>query len=118
MPELWGGPDGGLILRELFKCNFSSLLLLIPSISNPIQVIHEGLSQGYFVHTYLTTPLSFGPYTSQSYVQKKLHDMHSQGISFFFSNHYILAGVYFSKEPPTITEQEKSLIQIISTGRM
>ncbi|MFP4427900.1 MAG: hypothetical protein ACLFPB_01150 [Desulfovermiculus sp.] len=117
MPELWGGPDGDRILRSLFDLDFCSLLLLIPSISNPVQVIRYGLDQGYFVHQYMAITLPFGTYTSQSSVQARLREMQSQKISFFFSSHYLLAGVYMSKRSPPVSGRNESLLQIMTAGK-
>jgi len=116
MPELWGGPDGADILCRLLERSFKYVLLLIPGISNPSRVIGHALRQGYRVQNYLTTPLPYGMYTSQKYVQTHLHTLRRQQQAFFYETYYLLAGVLFCTETPCMDGLEESLLNLLASG--
>jgi methylase of polypeptide subunit release factors len=114
LPALWGGIDGSSVLQRLLDLDASYLLLLIPSIANPLRVIRYALAQGYFVHKYLITTLPFAYYTSQDYVQQQLNIMRREGVAFFLERHYLAAGVLFSKKPSDESGLADSLQKLLT----
>ena len=118
LPHIWGGPDGGQVLCRLLDQGLPSVLLLVPAISNPEGVIDHARSQGYQVHKYLITALPFGYYTSQPEVQEWLEAMRRNGQAYFFDGHYLLAGVLFRREPPSIEGLDRSLLRLLTGSEL
>lgn len=98
LPYLWGGYDGSEVLKSLFNLNTMGVMILIPSISNPEDVINHGVKKGYNVVFFLNTTLPFGTYTSQEYVKNHLSDLKAENKSYFRENHYFLSGALFLKD--------------------
>ena len=118
MPELWGGPDGADVLRRLFDTHCNTLLLLLPSIANPVAVLEYGLQQGYHIQNYLLTTLPFGQYTSQSYVQRHLQTLRRDHCAFYFPDHYSLAGVLWKREPGALdSDRKRGLLSGLTAGQ-
>lgn len=97
LPYLWGGYDGSEVLKNLFNLDALGVMILIPSISNPEDVINHGIKKGYNAAQFLKTTLPFGTYTSQEYVKKHLLKLKAENKSYFRGNHYFLSGALFLK---------------------
>lgn len=114
LPELWGGRDGSDIMCRLLEQQAFQVMLLVPSIANPLKVVQHALDLGYHVHAYLVTCLPFGVYTSRNHVFSWLHHMRDKGTAFFFSDHYLLAGILFRATATVGPDIRKSLLHILT----
>jgi hypothetical protein len=98
MPELYGGWDGAEVIQKLLSINFSSVMMLVPSISNPLAVFSHAKNSGYSISNFLVTALPFGYYSSQPEIQDTLCVLKRQKVSFFSGAGYLIAGVLFQKK--------------------
>ncbi|MFW5993168.1 MAG: hypothetical protein ACOCPO_03430, partial [Desulfohalobiaceae bacterium] len=114
LPLLWGGPDGTRLLRALLEQEADYVLQLLPSIANPVRVLEHARGKGYWVQDYIAAPLEFGIYTAQDYVRRHLCKMREQGKAHYFREHYLLAGVLFSRQKPRNAGLDASLLQILT----
>ena len=65
LPALYGGIDGASITRQLLDMNCQSAMLMISPYSDPVGVIEYAIAQGYQVMDFVTSPMTFGYYSSE-----------------------------------------------------
>jgi hypothetical protein len=114
MPLLRGGVDGASITNCLLSLDYSTVMLLISSYSNPVNTITHAISKGYDVADFMVTPLRFGYYSSESSVKAHIADLRQSRKAFYSSNIYFLAGVLFKKHTACGVNLETELIQVMT----
>jgi methylase of polypeptide subunit release factors len=97
MPTLFGGTDGAQITNQLLELHYDSVLLMISSYSNPMEVVERSLGLGYQIIDFMTTPLEFGYYSCEPKVGQTIAQLRQKHKAFYSENIYLLAGVLFSK---------------------
>jgi len=115
LPELYGGSDGAEIIRKLLSLNFLSVMMLIPSISNPLSVFQYAKQKGYGVSNFLVTELPFGYYSSQPEIQDTLCILKHKSISFFSDTGYLIAGVLFQKKEYVERDHSEELSNVMQS---
>ena len=95
---LWGGQDGASCIRQLLNMNFDVVLLVISSISNPVDVIRHARRQGYTVADWRTRALVFGSYSCQLQVWQQIEELRAQHKAFYQDDQYLIAGVTWIRE--------------------
>lgn len=98
MPSLHGGTDGASITKRLFSLNCQNVMLLISAYSDPVGTIECAIAQGYQVKDFITSPMSFGYYSSEPKVKNRISQLKEDRKAFYSQNIYILAGVLFTRE--------------------
>ncbi|OQX25694.1 MAG: hypothetical protein BWK80_14310 [Desulfobacteraceae bacterium IS3] len=98
LPELYGGPEGTEVIIKLLSLDFTHVMMLIPSISNPLAILQYAKNSGYGISNFLVTELPFGYYSSRPEIQDTLCVLKNKNISFFSDAGYLIAGVLFQKK--------------------
>jgi hypothetical protein len=113
IPDLHGGTDGAAITKQLLATGCEHAMLMISAYSNPVGTIEYAIEQGYQVDDFITSPMSFGYYSSEPKVKWRIAQLREHGKAFYSQNIYILAGVLFKKrhklKPDLSAELIKSL---------
>ena len=114
---LYGGLDGSMISRKLLSLDYSTVLLMVSSFSNPAGLIQYASEQGYSVVDFLIRPLRFGRYSSQPEVKSRIIELHQEYKAFFSEHYYLLAGVVFQKQNHADKELSADLMAAIQSLR-
>ena len=93
MPELWGGPDGSSVTKQIIGCGFERLILLVSSFSNPLSIIEYASLCGYKVLDFAVRTMPFGAYSSEPKVRKRITELARQSAAFVSADRYCIAGV-------------------------
>ena len=116
MPTLHGGPDGASITKQLLSMDCQSAMLMISTYSDPVGTIEHAIAQGYQVQDFITSPMSFGYYSSEPKVKERIAELQKYGKAFYSENIYILAGVLFKKRSTTSqVDLSNELIKIMTS---
>jgi len=115
MPALHGGRDGSSITKQLLSLDCQSVMLMISAYSDPVGIIKHAIAEGYQVADFMTSPMSFGYYSSEPKVKQRIAELHKQQKAFYSPNIYILAGVLFKKQHHLKTDLSPELIKIMTT---
>lgn len=97
MPLLYGGEDGSSLTNTLLSLGYERTLLMISSYSNPIGTLRHAAAQGYAVHDFIIAPLTFGIYSSEPKVKRRIEALYKAGKAFYKGDIYLLIGVLFKK---------------------
>jgi methylase of polypeptide subunit release factors len=114
MPALYGGTDGSSITKELLAMEYPSAMLMISAYSDPIGTIEYAVAQGYQVDDFIASPMSFGYYSSEPKVRRRIAEMHQQHKAFYSQNIYVLAGVFFAKRHNRKSDLSMELIKVLT----
>jgi Methyltransferase small domain len=98
LPDLWGGIDGIDISKRLLSCGYPKVFLLVSSYSNPAALIGHARRCGYGISDFQVSKMSFGVYSRQDHVQRRIREMLVAGTAFFSENCYLVGGAVFSKD--------------------
>jgi len=112
---LYGGIDGSMISRRLLSLEYSTVLLMVSSFSNPAGLLQFASEQGYSVVDFLIRPLSFGRYSSQPEVKSRIVELYHEQKAFFSEHYYLLAGVVFQKQNHADMELSADLIAVMQS---
>jgi len=115
MPALHGGPDGASITKQLLSMDCQSAMLMISAYSDPVGTIEYAIAQGYQVEDFLTSPMSFGYYSSEPKVKERIAELQKYGKAFYSENIYILAGVLFKKYHISQVDLSNELLKIMTS---
>lgn len=102
IPELWGGPDGSLVTKQIVECGFEHLVLLVSSFSNPLSIIDYAASHGYRVLDYAVRTMRFGMYSSEPKVRERIAELSDGRKAFVSADRYCVAGVAWVKRRDVI----------------
>ncbi len=114
---LYGGIDGSMISRKLLSLEYSTVLLMVSSFSNPAGLLQYASEQGYSVVDFLIRPLIFGRYSSQPEVKSRIVELQQEQKAFFSEHYYLLAGVVFQKQKHVDKELSDDLMAVIQSLR-
>jgi methylase of polypeptide subunit release factors len=114
LPALHGGKDGADITKMLFEGEFPNAMLMISGYSDPVGTIEHAIAKGYQVEDFLTSPMSFGCYSSEPKVKQRISELQEHGKAFYSQNVYILAGVLFHKGKALKADLTPELIKIMT----
>jgi methylase of polypeptide subunit release factors len=114
LPLLYGGEDGSMLTNILLSLNYDTVLLMISSYSNPIGTLRRAAAEGYAVSSFLIAPLSFGVYSSEPKVRRRIETLRKTGRAFYDGSMYLLAGVRFEKRQREVPELSLGLIKILT----
>jgi len=114
---LFGGTDGSMISRKLLSLEYPTVLLMISSFSNPAGLLRYAGEQGYSVVDFLARPLSFGCYSSQPEVKKRINELRREHKAYYSEHYYLLAGVVFQKQNHADKELYAELMAIMRSLR-
>ncbi len=114
MPSLHGGTDGATITKQLLAMDCQSAMLMISAYSDPVGTIEYAIAQGYQVEDFITSPMSFGYYSSEPKVKREIAELRRQSKAFYSQNIYILAGVLFKKHHDLKADLSTELIKIMT----
>lgn len=114
MPALHGGQDGASITKQLLSLDCQSAMLMISAYSDPVGTIDHAIAQGYQVTDFITSPMSFGYYSSEPKVRQRIAELRQHQQAFYSSNIYILAGVLFKKQHSKKADLSTELIKIMT----
>jgi hypothetical protein len=114
MPSLHGGTDGATITKQLLAMDCQSAMLMISAYSDPVGIIEYAIAKGYQVEDFITSPMSFGYYSSEPKVKLRIATLREHRKAFYSQNIYILAGVLFKKRHDLKTDLSTELIKIMT----
>lgn len=115
MPLLHGGVDGATLTNRLLTLNYSNVMVLVSSYSNPIGTLQHAAEQGYTVADFMVTPLQFGCYSSEPKVRNWIAQLRKQGQAFYSQNIYFLAGVLFKHSSVASINLSDELKQVLTS---
>jgi hypothetical protein len=115
MPALHGGHDGAQITKQLLQQNFSQAMLMISAYADPVGTIEVALAAGYRVADFMTSPMSFGYYSSEPKVRRRIAELQGCGRAFCSQDIYLLAGVLFKKQQHSQRDLSTDLIKILTS---
>lgn len=113
MPALHGGIDGSSITKQLLTIDCKSAMLMISAYSDPVGIIEYAIAQGYQVEDFITSPMSFGYYSSEPKVKQRITELRNNRKAFYSHDIYMLAGVLFKKQSKK-ADVSKELIKIMT----
>lgn len=114
-PELWGGDTGSEVSRRVLSEGFETVLLLISSISDPVGLLRHARAAGYRVSDWMARPITFGTYTRDSRVSRRLAALARSGHAYFTPETYVIAGVTWTTDP-TGPDDIEALTRVLTTG--
>ncbi len=114
LPLLYGGEDGSTLSNKLLSLNYDKALLMISSYSNPIGTLHHAAAKGYAVSGFLIAPMSFGVYSSELKVRRRIETLRKTGRAFYDGSMYLLAGVRLEKRRRDVPDLSAGLIKILT----
>lgn len=114
MPLLRGGTDGADITRQLLALDYTNVLLMISSYSNPIDTINHAIDNGYYVADFMVSPLQFGYYSSETKVKQAIDQLKQNRKAFCTENIYFLSGVLFRKEHRTAIDLSTEFLRVMT----
>jgi methylase of polypeptide subunit release factors len=114
MPALRGGKDGSEITCRLLTLDYSTVLLMISSYSNPVDTIACAIAHDYYVSDFMVAPLQFGYYSSEAKVKNTIHQLKCDRQAFCSDNIYFLAGVLFCKQHKGAIDLSDELIRLMT----
>jgi hypothetical protein len=115
MPALHGGHDGAQITKQLLQQDFPRVMLMISAYADPVGTIEVAQAAGYRVADFMTSPMSFGYYSSEPKVRQRIAELHACGRAFYSQNIYLLAGVLFEKQQHSLPDLSADLIKILTS---
>jgi len=113
-PLLHGGADGSNIARQLLSLDYKNVLLMLSSYSNPEGLINYAKSKGYYIPSFIVSPLNFGYYSSDPKVQEMIGHLRKNNMAFYSKNIYLLAGVLFKKRHSFMVDISTELVQLMT----
>jgi hypothetical protein len=114
-PELWGGDTGAEISRRVLSEGFDTVLLLTSSLSDPVGLLDHAQTAGYRVMDWMARPVTFGAYTRDRRVSRRLSELASDGHAHFTPKTYVIAGVTWTVDP-TSPDDREALTQVLTAG--
>jgi methylase of polypeptide subunit release factors len=114
LPLLYGGEDGSAPTNNLLSLGFNSALLMVSSFSNPAGTIRHAATEGYAVSDFIIAPLTFGIYSSEPKVKRRITALRKAGKAFYDGDMYLLAGVLFKKHERATVDRSSELIKILT----
>ena len=115
LPDLCGGNEGNDLSKRLLSRGYENVLLLMSSYSNPAALIEHAHSLGYKIPDFQMTKMSFGIYSSQDVVQRKIHEMKNAGKAFFTENCYLVGSAFFTKDPDYKTDLSTEFLTCLTS---
>lgn len=113
-PLLHGGIDGITVTKKLLSLNYPNVLVLVSSYSNPEGLINYAKANDYSVSDFTISPLQFGYYSSEPKVRDRIRDLRTSNRAFYSQNIYLLAGVLFTKESPSLGDLSPELLKLLT----
>jgi methylase of polypeptide subunit release factors len=113
-PLLHGGTEGISITKKLLSLDYTNVLVLVSSYSNPVGLINYALARDYCVSDFMVSPLEFGYYSSEPKVRDRIKEMKNSNKAFYSKNIYLLAGVLFSKESNATSNLSSELLKLMT----
>lgn len=114
LPLLYGGKDGSMLTNMLLSLNYDTVLLMISSYSNPIGVLRRVAAEEYAVSGFLIAPMSFGIYSSEPKVRRRIETLRKVGRAFYDGSMYLLAGVRLEKRQRDVPDLSAGLTKILT----
>jgi len=114
-PLLHGGTDGITVTKQLIALDYENVLVMISSYSNPEGIVSYARAKGYYVSSFLVSPLTFGYYSSDSKVRNRIRELRENNMAFYSGNIYLLAGVLFRKQHKLAVDISTELVQIMTS---
>lgn len=114
MPSLHGGEDGATITKQLLSIGCENVMLMISAYSNPVETIEYALNQGYQVVDFMISPLTFGYYSCEPKVKKRISELRKNRKAFYSQNIYFLAGVLFKKRDSSSMDLSVELLKVMT----
>ncbi|HCF30770.1 MAG TPA: SAM-dependent methyltransferase [Cyanobacteria bacterium UBA11049] len=113
-PLLHGGTEGITVTKKLLSLNYSNVLSLVSSYSNPVGLIDYALTQGYYVSDFMISPMPFGYYSSEPKVKARIEELRRSNKAFYSDNLYLLAGVLFTKGTASTQNSSAELVKLMT----
>jgi methylase of polypeptide subunit release factors len=117
MKGLYGGVDGSMVSRKLLSLQYSTVMLMISSFSNPASLLQYAGGLGYSVVDFLIQPMPFGFYSSQPEVKSRIVELYHEYKAFFSEHYYLLACVIFQKKKQADVELSADLMTLMQSLR-
>jgi hypothetical protein len=89
-------------------------MLMISAYSNPVETIEYALNQGYQVVDFMISPLTFGYYSCEPKVKKRISELRKNRKAFYSQNIYFLAGVLFKKRDSSSMDLSVELLKVMT----
>jgi methylase of polypeptide subunit release factors len=115
IPLLHGGIDGTTVTKQLLSLDYPSVMILVASYSNPVNVINHAANQGYQVSDFMITPLKFGQYSREPKVANQITQLRNQYKAFFLKDVYFLAGVLLKRKDPGHSDLSAELVKALTS---
>ena len=115
MPALHGGHDGAQITKQLLQQDAPQVMLMISAYADPVGTIEVARAAGYRVADFMTSPMSFGYYSSEPKVRQRIAELQECGRAFYSQDIYLLAGVLFKKQQHSHLDLSTDLIKILTS---
>lgn len=113
-PLLHGGIDGITVAKKLLSLDYENVLLMVSSYSNPEGMINYARAEGYYVASFIVSPLNFGYYSSEPKVKNRIAELRENNMAFYSKNIYLLAGVLFKKQQDGLVDLSNELAQLMT----
>lgn len=115
LPALHGGHDGAQITKQLLQQGMPQVMLMISAYADPVGTLEVALAAGYRVADFMTSPMSFGYYSSEPKVRQRIAELQECGRAFCSQDIYLLAGVLFKKQQHSEPDLSADLVKILTS---
>jgi methylase of polypeptide subunit release factors len=114
-PLLHGGIDGNAISKQLLSLDYENVMLMVSSYCDPKGMISYAKAKGYYIPSFVVSPLEFGYYSSEPKVKNRIEELRKENRAFYSKNIYLLAGVVFKKRHSLMIDLSEDLAKIMTS---
>lgn len=113
MPELWGGVHGNDLSLTLLKAGYDTIVLAVPSYSDPVTTLGTANDLGYRVGNFLAMGLDFGPYSSEPKVAAHIRKLVAEGRGWAGETGYMVAVALFTRVDAIAGDRSAQLLRAL-----
>jgi hypothetical protein len=118
LADLYGGPNGNELSKDLLNQGYSTVMMLVASISDPVSLIEDAQKIGFGITDFQVTNIPFGQYSRQSPVQSRLRAMVREGKAFCTNGNngnYMIGCALFQQDVPPPKDQSKAFLRVMTS---
>jgi len=113
MPELWGGWYGNDLALRLLTAGFDSILVALPSYSDPAATLAAAAERGYRVANFLAMGLEFGAYSREPKVAEHIARLTAEGRGWAADDSYVVAVALLTRSPQVQRDRSTELLHAL-----
>jgi methylase of polypeptide subunit release factors len=113
MPELWGGWYGNELALRLLRAGFDSVLVALPSYSDPAGTLAVARGLGYRTANFLAMGLEYGAYSREPKVAEHIARLTMEGRGWAGEDSYVVAVALLTRSPEVLRDRTPELLRAL-----